>query len=57
MSLNTLRETFEVKDNVSYGPVTQPQTPAPEPVYDSADILQQPVHKGNIAYGHIRPWL
>ncbi len=47
----------EMKENVSHGPVRiQSQTAAQEPVYEEADILQQPVDtQGNIVYGHIGP--
>ncbi len=52
-------ETVEMKDNMSYGPVRlQSQTATQEPVYEEADILQQPVNvhtRGNVAYGYIRP--
>ncbi len=50
-----------MKENMSYGPVrVQSQTATQEPVYEEADILQQPanVHTGgNVAYGHIKPWI
>ena len=55
------RETVEMKENMSYGPVKlQSQTATQEPVYEEADILQQvgDVHTGgNVAYGHISSWL
>ncbi len=59
VNLGTPKETVEMKENMSYGPVrVQSQTATQEPVYEEADILPQPaiVHTGgNIAYGHIRP--
>ncbi len=59
INLTTPRETVEMKENMSYGPVrVQSQAATEEPVYEEADTLQQPVNVhtgGNIAYGHIRP--
>ncbi len=49
-----------MKENISFGPVrVQSQTATQEPVYEEADILQQPVNVhtgGNVAYGHIKPY-
>ncbi len=58
-NLTTPRETVEMNENMSNGPVrVQSQTATQEPVYEEADILQQPVNVhtgGSVAYGHIRP--
>ncbi len=59
VALNPLRETVELKENVSYGPVrVQSQTATQEPVYDVADTVQprEDVRTtGNVAYGHFGP--
>ncbi len=59
VNLAASKETVEMKDNMSYGPVrVQSQTATQEPVYEEPDAVQQPAHihtGGNVAYGHIRP--
>ncbi len=59
-ALNPARETVELKENVSYGPVrVQSQTVTQEPVYELADTIQprEDVRTaGNFAYGHFGPY-
>ncbi len=59
VTLNPLRETVEMKENTSYGPVkAQSQTATQEPVYELADTIQprEVVRTaGNVAYGHVGP--
>ncbi len=59
VTLNPLRETVEMKENTSYGPVkVQSQTATQEPVYELADTIQprEDVRTaGNVAYGHVGP--
>ncbi len=59
VTLNPLRETVDMKENTSYGPVKlQSQTATREPVYELADTIQprQDVRTaGNVAYGHVGP--
>ncbi len=54
VNLATPKETVEMKENVSYGPVrVHSQTATQEPVYEEPDTMA--VHtEGNVAYGHIR---
>ncbi len=59
VALNPLRETVEMKENMSYGPVrVQSQTATQEPVYELVDTIQprEDVRTvGNVAYGHVGP--
>ncbi len=59
VAVNPLRETVEMKENTSYGPVkVQSQTATQEPVYDVADTIQprESVRTaGNVAYRHVGP--
>ncbi len=50
VTLNPLRETVEMEENTSYGPVrVQSQTATQEPVYELADTIQprEDVHVAN----------
>ncbi len=59
VTLNPLRETVEMKENTSYGPVkVQSLTATQEPVYELADTIQpreDVCTAGNVAYGHGGP--
>ncbi len=61
VSLNAPRDTVEMEENMSYGPVrVQSQTAIQEPVYevvpDTIKDSEENVCVGeNVAYGHIRP--
>ncbi len=54
VNLTTPKETVEMKENMSYGPLrVHSQTATQEPVYEEPDTMA--VHtEGNVAYGHIR---
>ncbi len=58
-TLNPVRETVEMEDNMSYGPVrVQSYTATQEPVYELPGPVENPQDipvGGNVAYGHVRP--